>query len=153
MSRVEKSVVAKSIPFSNDGNGFNATDVQSAIEEIGASASPGFSFGRSGVSNSGTYLQVDSVPSNQAGRIVPLTTGFVTDVFISCQIASTFTIVFEKRVGSVFVAFLTVTVTANRKLTQSVTGVPVALNDEICAKVGSGSVQNVVVGFIIRGAI
>lgn len=151
MSRIEKSQVAASLSFDNSTNGFSSSDVQGAIEEIGASASPGFSFSRSGTSNAGTYLQVDAVPSNQAGRIVPLNTGFVTDVFISCQTAATFTVEFQKRVGSTFTTFLTVTVTSARKLTQSLTATPVALNDEICARIGTGSVSNIVVGLIIRG--
>ena len=151
MSTIEKSSVAKSISFDNSTNGFISTDTQAAIEEIGASASPGFSFSRSGTTLSGTYLQVDAVPSNQAGRIVPLNSGFVTDVFVSCQNASTFTIDFQKRVGATFTTFLTITITNSRKLTQSLTGVPVTLGDEICARVGSGSVANVVVGMIVRG--
>jgi hypothetical protein len=152
MSTIEKSPVARSIPFDSSTNGFISTDVQGAIEEIGASASPGFSFSRSGVTAAGTYLQVDAVPSNQAGRIVPLTSGMVTDAFVSCQTAATFTIEFQKRVGTTFTTFLTITVTNARKLTQSLTGVPVALGDEICARVGSGTVSNVVVGIILRGA-
>lgn len=152
MSTIEKSPVAKSIPFDNSTNGFIATDSQAAIEEIGASASPGFSFSRQGTSVAGTYLQVDTVPSNQAGRIVPLTSGIITDVFVSCQNNSTFTVQLQKRVGNTFTTFYTITVTNARKLTQSVTGVPVTLGDEICARISSGSVANVVVGVIIRGS-
>ena len=42
------SPVAASIPFDNSTNGFDSDNVQEAIEETRASASPGFSFGRSG---------------------------------------------------------------------------------------------------------
>ena len=42
------SPVAKVVPFDNTNNDFDASDVQGAIEEIGASASSGFSFGRAG---------------------------------------------------------------------------------------------------------
>lgn len=151
MSNIRVTEVASTIPFDNDTNGFSATDVQTAIEEIGASASPGFSFGRSGTSNAGTYLQVDSVPSNQAGRIVPLQSGKITSVFISCQNAATFTIEIQKRVGNTFNTIYTETVTGLRKKTSSVSGVSVSLNDELCCKVGSGSASNIIVGLIIKG--
>lgn len=151
MSKFDKSSVAKSVPFDNSVNGFSATDVQTAIEEIGASASPGFSFGRSGTSNAGTYLQVDSVPSNQAGRIVPLQSGQITNIFISCQNAATFTIEIQKRVGNTFTTVHTENITGLRKKTSTVSGVLVSLNDELCCKIGSGSASNVIVGLIIKG--
>lgn len=150
MSSIKISPVAKSTPFDNSVNGFTSNNVQNAIEEIGASASPGFSFGRSGTSNVGTYLQVDSVPSNLAGRIVPLVTGFITDIFISCQNASTFNIQIEKRVGNTFTLLHTETVTNQRKKTSSIS-IPIVLGDELCCKVSSGSVSNVIVGLIVRG--
>jgi hypothetical protein len=151
MSRIEKSTVARSVPFDNTSNGFVSDEVQGAIEEIGASASPGFSFGRSGTSNAGTYLQVDSVPSNQAGRIVPLTSAYISDIFISCQTVATFSVEIQRRVGNTFTTIYTQSVTASRKLTASITGVPVGLGDEICCRVGSGSASNLVVGIIVRG--
>lgn len=146
-----KSQVARSTPFDNSTNGFQSTEVQSAIEEIGASASPGFSFGRSGTSTAGTYLQVDSVPSNQAGRIVPINSGFITDVFVACQLASTFTLEVQQRVGNTFTTIYTLTVTNSRKATASPSNVPVTLGDELCVKVGSGSAQNIVCGLVVRG--
>lgn len=152
MSRIDKNEVARSIPFDNENNGFVSTDVQGAIEEIGASASPGFSFGRSGTSNAGTYLQVDSVPSNQSGRIVPLTSGFITDIFISCSANATCTVQIQKRVGNTFTTVYTETLNNVRKQTSSITGVPVSLGDELCCRIGSGSASNIVVGIIIRGA-
>lgn len=152
MSNITKNSVAAGTPFDNSTNGFSATNVQSAIEEIGASASPGFSFGRSGTSNAGTYLQVDSVPSNQAGRIVPLTSGFITNIFTSCQNAAVFTIEIQKRVGNTFTTVYTETINNVRKQTSTITGVPVSLNDELCCRIGTGSANNVVVGLIIKGS-
>lgn len=153
MSRIEKNAVAKSVPFDNSVNGFSATDVQAAIEEIGASASPGFSFGRSGTSNTGTYLQVDSVPSNQSGRVVPLTTGFITDIFVVCSSNATCTVQIQKRVGNTFTTVYTETLSNVRKKTSSITGVPVSLGDELCCRIGTGTANNIVVGLILRGAI
>lgn len=138
-------------PFDNTTNGFASDNVQGAIEEIGASASPGFSFGRSGNSNAGTYLNVDSVPSNQAGRIVPLTSGFITDVFLTCQTNATCSLQIQRRVGNTFTTIYTISLSNERKKTESVSGVAVSLGDELCVRVSSGSISNVVFGLIIRG--
>ena len=150
------SNIAKSIFFDNSTNGFIAKDTQGAIEEVAnrvaVSASPGFSWGRSGNSSAGTYLQNDTVPSNITGRLVPVSSGSITTVFVACDIDATFTIVVERRVGNTFTQIASVSVTASRKQTFSGLNVPVTLNDEICVKIGTGSAQNVVVGLIIRGS-
>lgn len=143
--------VAESIPFDNSSNGFIADEVQSAIEEIGASASPGFSWGRSGNSNVGTYLQVDSVPSNLAGRIVPLSSGIISDIFMTCEKITTCSVEIQVRVGATFTTIHTETLTASRKKTSSLTGVTVSLGDELCCRISSGSAKNIVVGVIIKG--
>lgn len=88
--------IAKSVPFDNSSNGFVSTDVQAAIEEIqntiSTSASPGFSFGRSGVASSGTYLQNETVPSNISGRWVYLSNGYVTDIYVTNELTTTYSI-------------------------------------------------------------
>jgi hypothetical protein len=155
MSRDTIQPVARTVPFDNSENDFESVEVQSAIEEVKSLASgnvsPGFSFGRSGKTNAGTYLQVDSVPSNLAGRVVPLTSGEISDIFIVCQDNSTFTIQIQKRVGNVFTTIHTENMTNQRKKSSSLTGILVSLEDEICCKIGTGSAQNVVVGLVIKG--
>lgn len=116
-----------------------------------AESTPGFSFGRSGNCASGTYLQIDTVPSNKAGRIVPFETAELSNVFIVCQDAATFTIEVQTRVGNVFTTVHTSTVTAGRKFTEAVEDVEFLLGDEVCIKIGSGSCSNIIVGLIIRG--
>lgn len=153
MAKITTTPVAGSIPFDNTNNDFQSTDVQAAIEEIGASASPGFSYGRSGTSNSGTYLQVDNVPSNQAGRIVPFTGAEISNVFVACRDNATFTLEIQTRVGNTFTTIYTVTLTNQRKKSEQVTGVLLALNDELAVKVGTGSAQDIVVGIILKGTV
>lgn len=76
--------VAESVPFDNDTNGFDSDDVQGAIEEIGASASPGFSFGRSGNLSSGQWLRrPGNVPSNRAGITMAITNPVITTIACS----------------------------------------------------------------------
>lgn len=123
-----------------------------SVEPI-ADSSPGFSFGRSGACAAGTYLQVDSVPSNQAGRIVPFSTALLSAVFVVCQNPSTFTIEVQKRVGSTFTTVYTATLTASRKFTETnIVNVEFVQGDEICVKIGSGSTANVNIGLVIRGS-
>lgn len=118
-----------------------------------ADSSPGFSFGRSGSCSAGTYLQIDSVPSNKAGRLVPFSTAVLNSVFVVCEEDSTFTIDVELRTGSLFTVVYTATLTAARKFTE--TGIPdveFVQGDEVCVKIGSGSTKNVNVGLVIRGS-
>jgi hypothetical protein len=118
-----------------------------------ADSTPGFSFGRSGACTVGTYLQVDSVPSNLAGRLVAFSAANLSNVFVSCQSPATFTIEVQVRVGAVFTTVYTATITASRKFTQTgISGVEFLLGDEVCVKIGSGSCSNVIVGLIIKGS-
>lgn len=88
--------VAKSVPFDNSSNGFISTDTQAAIEEIAndvaVSASPGFSYGRSGNVTAGAYLQCETVPSNVSGRWVYLNSAYVTKVYITNENTTTYKI-------------------------------------------------------------
>lgn len=123
-----------------------------SVEPI-ADSSPGFSFSRSGACSAGTYLQVDSVPSNLAGRIVPFSTAALSNVFISCQTAATFTLEVQVRVGTTFTTVYTATVSNSRKFTEvNISNVQFVLGDEVCVKVGTGSCSNVVLGLVIKGS-
>lgn len=147
---------AEQVPFDNSTNGFTSEDVQAAIEEVNnnvaVSASPGFTWGRSGnISN--TYLQNDTVPSNTAGRLVPVTTGEITTIFAAAENTSSATIEIRRRVGVVFTTIATCPYGGTRKVTCNVVSPPsVALNDELAVYV-SGSAKNPVVGIIIKGSL
>ena len=148
--------LADGVPFDNSTNGFVSEDVQAAIEEVSdavtVSASPGFTWGKSGnVSNS--YLLNDSVPSNTAGRLVPVTTGVVTTVFVAAQTASTSTIEVRRRVGAVFTTIAICAMAGVRKITCTIGTPPaVVLNDELTVYV-NGAAKNPVVGIIIKGSL
>lgn len=118
-----------------------------------AFSTPGFSYGRSGSVNAGTYLQIDTVPSNTAGRIVPFQDSKLSYVFISCELPATFTLEIQKRVGNTFTTVYTVTVNNVRKYALELTDdyVPFVFGDEVCVKIGSGSCKNIVVGLLLRG--
>lgn len=117
-----------------------------------ADSTPGFSFGRQGFVGSGSYLQIDGVPSNQAGRVVPFATAQLNAVFISCQNSATFTVEVQTRVGNVYTTVYTATVTASRKFTETnIQDIEFIQGDEICLKIGSGSCSNIVVGCVVKG--
>ena len=88
--------VAGSTPFDNSTNGFTSSDTQAAIEELSnnlsVSASPGFSFGRSGNTTAGTYLQNETVPSNLSGRWVYINSAIIKHVYVSNETSTTYTI-------------------------------------------------------------
>lgn len=116
-------------------------------------STPGFSFGRSGDVNSGSYLQIDGVTSNKAGRIVPFIESRLAHVFVSCENDATFTLEVQTRAGNIFTTVYTITVTNTRKFAEEIldVDVPFLFGDEISIKVGSGSCRNVVVGLLLKG--
>lgn len=116
-----------------------------------AESTPGFSFGRSGACGAGTYLQIDGVPSNLSGRIVPFELANITTIFISCQLESTFDIDIQTRTGSTFTTIYTANVVASRIFTERIEDVEVLLGDEISVNISSGSTSNIIVGLIIKG--
>lgn len=151
--------IARSVPFDNSANGFTATDVQAAIEELknnaAVSASPGFSFGRSGVTTSGTYLQNETVPSNISGRWVYIQSGAVTHVFVSNELTTTYTIEILYHDGNEvnLTSLGTVTVTSAKGEDFAVNW-PVPHNKQIAVRVAVGSAnspKNIVCGLQLSG--
>ena len=109
--------VAESVPFDNSTNGFVSDNVQDAIEEVGASASPGFSFGRAGNLSSNTWLRrPGGVPSNRAGVTIPISNPTITKVSCSNRNIETYDIeIFEHDGNQVGITSLgTVSVVAAR---------------------------------------
>lgn len=132
-----------------------STDVQSAIEEVSYSvansASPGFSWGRSGNVSSGTWLQNETVPSNTTGRNFPFYNGKLTEVSVSNENVNTFSVELYEHDGTVFTLLATVSLSAQRSKVQSFTGVSVTKGLELAVKVSSGSGKNIVVQAILKG--
>lgn len=75
--RDEYNPAASEVPFDNATNGFVATDVQAAIEELkfppsgGSGVTPPFLFSRQGGIGINSYLLIGNVFSNQAGQLIP----------------------------------------------------------------------------------
>lgn len=145
---------AEGIPFDPTGSSLTSEQVGPALRElderIDQSASPGFTWGKSG-SVSSAWLLNDSVPSNLAGRIVPVD-GEIVEVFVANEDANTFTVSVYERSGASFVLILSISLTSQRTKIQSyTTSNAVDKGDELAVKVTSGSAKNPVVGLVIKG--
>jgi hypothetical protein len=161
MSRIEKSPVAQSTPFDNSTNGLTSTDVQAAIEEVKnlvqTSASPGFSFGRTGVASAGTYMQCETVPSNVSGRWVYIANALVSYVYVTNELTTTYsmTATYHDGNGTNEIALGTITVTSAKGAAIPVSwSVPVG--KQIAVKVATtteNSPKNVVVGLQLTGTV
>lgn len=112
---------------------------------------PGFSFSYPGYCASETYLQIDSIPSNLASRVVPFNTAKLSKVFITCQENSTFDVDIQIRSNNNFITIYTISVSDSRIFNDSIQNVELNFGDEICVKLSNGSVTNIIVGLIIKG--
>lgn len=145
--------VASSIFFDNDGTDFEATNVQDAIEEIGAAASPGFSWGRSGNSNAGTWLSNETVPSNRSGRTAAFADPRLVRVFSATEDVASYTIeIYEHEGDSVNLTLLTsFSVTSSRTGDSGNIDISVTQGRQLAVQVTSGSCKNIIVGAILKG--
>lgn len=146
---------AEDIAFDNTGTDFAADTVQDALVEAGASASPGFNFGRSANVNSGTWLQVTGgVPSNRAGITVALSNAEVKEIYVANQNINTFDItIYEHEGDEVNLTSLgTVSITSSRSASFSVS-YSVTTGRQLAVRLTSGSAKNINVGLQISGSI
>jgi len=115
------------------------------------SASPGFTWGKSGNLISGTWLLNDTVPSNKAGRRNFLENAEVIKVFVSSENTDTFDISIYEHTGSgTEVLVGTVSIVAARSGDFDVTW-SITTGKELAVQVSSGSAKNVQVGILIAG--
>jgi len=119
---------------------------------VASSASPGFSFGRSGKIPSNTWLSCETVPSNKAGRYVYISNAIIKKIFVSNELTSTFSVEVYHHLGKGASLTLlgSVNIVASKGGAFSVnfsvpTGVQLAL------KIGTGSAKNVVSGLELQG--
>lgn len=155
MHLIDKNSVARGVPFDNTSNGFTSSDVQGAIEEIGASASPGFSLGRSGNTVSGTWLlRTGSIPSNKTGLPIGITSPIITSIQVGNEDISTFDVeIYEHDGNEINLTLLTtVSIIAARTAIFTVS-VPATYGKQIAALISSGTCKNVGVDIILKGSV
>jgi len=149
---IDKSSIAEEIPFDNTITGeLVAEDTQAAIDEltnkINTSASPGFSFGKSGNVAANSYLNNETVPSNIAGRFVYISSAVITRVFVSTQNIDTFDLnIYSHEGDEINLTLLgSVSVVAARGGEFTV-NLAVATSKQLAIRVVNGSAKNVVAG-------
>lgn len=161
MRRDSFNPVAGSVPFDNSSNGFTSEDTQAAIEEVkasvAASASPGFTWGRSGTVTKNTWLLNDSVPSNTSGRIIALNGAVIKEIFCANEDPTAGIVlgIYQHEGGLVNAILLgAVTTLAQRSNTFSVS-FSVTFGKQLAVKLESSSVnaKNIVVGVQIAGSV
>lgn len=151
----DKTEHSEHIPFDPTGTTLVSTETGPAIRElantVGVSASPGFTWGRSGNSTSGTYLQNDTVPSNVTGRGIFLIGGSITNISIANENVNTFDIKVQEHDGTTYTDLTTVSIVAARSGNFPV-AIPVTTGKELAILVNSGSGKNIVVALHLKGS-
>jgi hypothetical protein len=129
--------------------------IEELIRQIaGVSASPGFTWGRSGNVGSGTWLQNDTVPSNLAGRIFPLSNGQLIQLAVTNEGVNTFIVELYEHNGTTYTLLATCALTAVRSKVFGIADfgiVSITNGKELAIKVSSGSCKNPVVAGIFSG--
>ena len=151
--RSDNSQVASSVPFDNTGTEFEAEDVQAAIEEIGNTASPPFSFGRSGNNASGTWLtRVGGAPSNRSGVNVPFIDSKVVKISSNSENLDTYDIgIYQHDGDSINLTLIaTVSVVASRQESFDVS-LPLTTGRQLAVRIVSGSAKNIGVDLTLTG--
>jgi hypothetical protein len=159
MSNWEKSPHSEHIPFDNDGTDLLSTETGPAIRElaetVGASASPGFQFGRSGNLANNTWLNVvGSVPSNRAGITVALSNPVITNVYVASEDADTYDVaIYEHEGDETNLTLLgSVSIVASRSEVFTVL-ISVTEGRQLACRITNGSAKNCNVGLQLQGSV
>lgn len=154
--------VAEEVPYDDtiETPASGTEDVQAMLDylknKVAVSASPGFTWGRSGTVTASTWLLNDAVPSNTSGRLIFLNSAEIVKVFVANEDPTILTMhVYSHDGDSINLTLLgSVTTGATRSETFTVS-YPVALNKQIAIRLapGSASGKNMVVGCLIKGSI
>lgn len=138
---------ASDIFFDNSENGFQATNLQEAVEEAKTPviARTSIIFGFDGNASSGRWLELNTnAASNVSGFIVPLS-GKIKDLSISCQSNSTSIATIYKNGNSV----TSISLSNSRKGIVNNLNIDLLPLDELSVKISSGSCTRPIVSIFI----
>lgn len=128
-----------------DIDGYNSDNVADAFAEVGASASPGFSFGRNGNLSQNTWLRrPGNVPSNRAGVTVNINNPVITQIACANRNVETYDVdIYEHEGNQVNLTLLgSVTVTAATSEIFDV-NFPATKGRQLAVRLGSTGTGNV----------
>lgn len=122
-------------------------------EQIANSASPGFTWGRSGNLPAGTWLLNETVPSNRSGRTLMFAGMSITDIFTATENLDTYDLEIYSHDGNEvnLTLLTTVSVVATRSAQFNLT-TPVAVPQmkQIAARISNGSAKNCACGLVLK---
>jgi hypothetical protein len=152
----ELSLDAENVFFDNSTNGFSSDNTQDAIAEIGASASPGFSFGRSGSLSQNTWLRrPGNVPSNRAGVTIPIANPVITKVSCSNRNVETYDIeIYEHEGNEVNLTLLTTLSVVSARGAIFNVNISATEGKQLAARLGNtstGNVRDLGVDVVLKG--
>lgn len=136
------------------------SEIMAFIEEVvtqvfGTSASPGFTWGRSGNSPSGTWLQNDSVPSNITGRNIFLNNAKIKKIFVANQDASILKLgVYWHEGDGINLTFISDITTTAVRTSEFAVDLSVPKDKQVAIKIADDSpnaAKNIVAGVLIAG--
>ena len=124
------------------------------LDEVGASASPGFSFGRAANVGSGTWLQITGgVPSNKTGVPVAINNPELTLISVGNEKLSTFDVgIYEHEGGGVNMTLLTTVSLVSSRTDNFNVSINVSSGKQLAARITSGRGKNVGVSLQLKGS-
>lgn len=153
----EYDLTADNTFFDSTGTDLISDNTGDAIKEltqnVAQSASPGFSWGRSGSLSNNTWLQNEGVTSNRSGRTVTFANPTITRLFVSTENLDTYTITVYEHEGDQInlTALTTLSATASRTADSGSISIPVTQGRQLAIRITSGSARNMVVGMTLAG--
>jgi hypothetical protein len=154
--RDEFKQVAAETPVDNSTISCSDGDnVQEVLEDlctgIETSASPGFTWGKSGTVTSNTWLWNESVPSNKSGRTIFLSNATLERVFVSNEQTSSFNLEIYEHDGVTYTLLTTVSLLAARSTSVDVGSIPLTTGKELAMRLVMGSGKNITAGVLLLG--
>ena len=128
--------------------------LDNTLSFVANSASPGFTWGKSGNINANAWLLNDTVPSNLAGRLVFLQEAEVTKLFLTSQDAATYDIGIYTHDGDEINLTLvdTQSVVASRSASFDL-ALAIPTGKQLAVRLTSGSAKNLTAGLSLRGKV
>lgn len=155
--KVSDLLDAEQEDFDPQATGLVSTKTGPAIRELSTnvsqSASPGFSWGKSGNLSTNTWLLNDSVPCNKAGRTITFNNAKIVRIFSASEDLDTYTLTIYEHEGNEvnLTSLTTLVVSASRTGDSGTISINVTTDMQLAVRVTSGSVKNLVVGMILEG--
>ena len=153
----ELELSASNVTYDNSNSELTATDVNQGLDELSTtisnSASPGFSWGRSGSLSTNTWLRNEGVNSNRAGRTITFSNPKITRIFTASENLDTYTITIYEHEGDEInlTALTTLSSSAARSADSGAIEIAATQGRQLAIRITSGTARNLVVGMTLSG--